>query len=91
MKALAILVPAALLAMAAPALAADYDSGRLTGINMQSDTIQLDNGHQYTVSTPSQLLGVRPGEDVVVTFEGKRAIGFAEDTSQFDGSSSVTN
>ncbi|MBB3930874.1 hypothetical protein GGR25_001913 [Kaistia hirudinis] len=89
MKAIAILAPAALLMAAAPAFAVDFDSGRVTGMNQQTGQIALDNGHQYTVENPSQLIGVRPGEQVNVTFEGKKAIGFSEDPSQFDSSSGV--
>ena len=88
MKALAILVPAAFLAAAAPAFAADYDSGRVTSLNEQTGVVQLDNGHQYTVENRSQMLGVTPGEQVIVTFQGNKAIGFTDDPSQFESASS---
>jgi hypothetical protein len=89
MKALAILAPVALVMMAAPAFAVDFDNGHLAGVNEQTGAISLDNGHHYTVVNKSQLLGIRPGEQVIVTFQGTKAIGFTDDPSQFDSASGV--
>lgn len=89
MKAFAFFVPLAVLTAAAPAFAVDFDSDKLAGIDAQTGAIQLDNGHQYTVTDKSQLIGAMPGTPVLVTFEGKKAVGFTEDPSQFDGSSGV--
>jgi hypothetical protein len=88
MKTLAILAPVVALMAAAPAFAMDIDTGRLTGVNSQTATVSLDNGHQYTLKNPSQLIGVMPGEQVIVTYQGKTAVGFTDDPAQFETASS---
>lgn len=75
-----------LVGSAGAALAVDVDAGTVRTINSASGSVTLIDGRTFKVSNPTLLMGLIPGEKVVVTVNDDQTVGLSEDSSQWDGS-----
>ena len=92
MKTLALALPlAAFLASAGAAYAVDVDSGTVRQLDARSGAITLMDGRSFKVSNPILLDGVIPGEKVIITVNDDKTIGFSEDPSQWESTTSYDN
>ena len=87
MRKIAIALPLIMLVgSAGAALAVDVDAGTVRTINSASGSVTLIDGRTFKISNPSLLMGLIPGEKVVVTVNDDQTVGLSEDSSQWDGS-----
>ncbi|WP_073051058.1 DUF1344 domain-containing protein [Kaistia soli] len=75
-----------LVGSAGAALAVDVDAGTVRKLDNASGSVTLIDGRTFKISNPSLLMGLIPGEKVIITVNDDQTVGLSEDSSQWDGS-----
>lgn len=86
MRKILLLLPAAVLLVASPALAAQTFGGVVSHVNPAEDTVTLIGSGTFRVSEPRLLRNVYRGEHVIVTKNDNGTVGLQEDSGFSSGS-----
>jgi len=86
MRKIAFVLPLVMvIGSAGAALAVDVDAGTVRTLDNASGSVTLIDGRTFKISNPSLMMGLIPGEKVVITVNDDQTVGLSEDSSQWDG------